>query len=68
MSVFNWCVVGQHDQCKRSYQRHIIDPRNNSVVWLDEEVHCQCRKRGCDCYIKPADRAKPKRKPRKRKS
>lgn len=67
--MFSWCELGQHSECKRGYQRYMIDPKTNKVVWLEERVVCSCKKRGCKCYVKPADRApvkktrKPRRKP-----
>lgn len=72
MRVFSWCLTNQHDLCKREYQRWVMVPNRkrgeppNKIEWLDEWVHCECRKRSCPCYVKPADRVK-KKKPRRRK-
>lgn len=61
----SWCYVGQHDQCPRSYERFIIDPKTNKVVLLNETVTCECPKRGCKCYIKAKDRTKTTRRRKK---
>lgn len=60
MNVMDWCARGQHDKCRREFKRFIIDPRTNRVVWLDETVECECRKRGCKCYTARKDRQKKK--------
>lgn len=71
MSVFDWCLTGKHDECHRKYQRFIIEPNRKrgepptKVVLLDEWVYCGCLKRGCECYVKPADRPKTKKTRRK---
>lgn len=67
-NVFNPCESNQHDRCNRIYRRFYIDPKNR-LIWLPEVVMCACKKRGCKCYTKPADRPKPvkKRAPRRKK-
>jgi hypothetical protein len=65
MTIFGWCNDGKHSECIRTYQRLSIDPKSNKVVLLDEWRKCECPKRGCKCYVKPADRTK-KRKKRKK--
>ena len=68
MPAFSWCgSENRHELCIREYERFIIDPKTNKVVWLGETRYCECKKRGCKCYVKAADRTKTK-KPRKRKS
>lgn len=65
MTTFDWCLHGDHDNCKRSFERTVIDPKTNKPVSLDETVECECRKRGCPCYVKAADRTKTKKRKRK---
>lgn len=62
VSLFAWCYQNKHQECKRSYRKFLIDPRTNKIEWLKQVVHCACKKRGCKCYIKPADRPKPVKK------
>jgi hypothetical protein len=64
--IFDWCNANQHDQCRQSIQKFTIDPKKNTVIWLDEFIHCECKKRGCKCYVPVKDRTKkPKRKTKK---
>jgi hypothetical protein len=63
--MLDWCARGQHDICRRSVQRFLVDPKSNAVVWLEDWLTCNCRKRGCKCYTKPADRPKTKKRRRK---
>lgn len=64
----SWCYLGQHDKCPREWERWIIDPKTNKPVMLNETYRCDCKKRGCKCYVKPADRPKTrKRTPRRKK-
>lgn len=65
--MFDWCQSGQHDQCRREYQRFYIDPRTNKVVWLDETRYCECRKRGCPCYVPAKERSKKTKTNKRRK-
>lgn len=65
-SPFDWCGTGDHTNCRRSYKRSHAGPKN-TVVYTGEIVKCGCRKRGCKCYIKPADRVKPKKAARRKK-
>ena len=64
--MFDWCSSGQHDRCKRTHRRFVLDNKNK-IVWLDEVVQCACKKRGCKCYVKPADRPTPVKKRRRKK-
>ena len=65
--LFDWCGnSNQHDKCKRAYRRFLMDPKSNKPVYLKEVVKCSCKKRGCLCYTKPADRPKPAKKAAKR--
>jgi hypothetical protein len=68
MHTFSWCgLENRHDLCKRSYERFIVDPKTNKIVYLGETVTCVCKKRGCKCYV-PAAQRKTAAKPKKRKS
>lgn len=60
MSTFDWCVRGKHDQCKRTFEVFIVDPKTNKVVYTGDTRDCECPKRGCECYVKAADRTKTK--------
>lgn len=70
MSVSDWCFSGDHENCHRESQRFIFEQRKGKsvLVWLDEWIKCECKKRGCKCYVKPAERTKKKTTRRKRKS
>jgi hypothetical protein len=59
--TMTWCAENRHDNCKRTYRRFRVDERTNKIIWLDEEVICQCSKRGCKCYVAAKDRTKPKK-------
>lgn len=61
----DWCDSGQHKDCPRTWQRWYIDPKTNKVVWLDEHLTCECKKRGCACYVPAKDRDKAKNSRRK---
>lgn len=63
--TFSWCETGQHMICKRSYRKFVIE--RNKLVYLDEVSVCSCKKRGCSCYIKPANRVKSNTPKRRRK-
>jgi hypothetical protein len=69
MSTFGWCQANQHDICRRKYQRFVFDVRRGKsiLVYLDEWRECQCKKRGCPCYVPAKSRNKSGKK-RKRKS
>ena len=60
MTTFDQCVHGKHDQCVQSFEKFIIDPKTNKVIYINETVECECPKRGCKCYVKAADRSKSK--------
>lgn len=58
------CRNNKHKECKQQLQKFYFGPKNQ-LVWMDEYTYCKCDKRGCDCFVKAADR---KKKQRKRKS
>lgn len=64
--MFDWCYQGFHDLCRREYQVFTVDPKTNKVILTGEVKTCQCKKRGCKCYIKPAERTKKRRAPRRK--
>lgn len=72
MAVFGWCQTNQHGICKREYQKWVMVPNRkrgqppNKIEYLDEWVRCECLKRSCACYVKPADREKKKARRRKK--
>jgi hypothetical protein len=57
VSTFSWCLTKQHELCRNSYERFVIDAKNQ-VVFLGEIVTCECPKRGCKCYVPAALRGK----------
>lgn len=60
---FSWCgLENRHEHCIREYRVFYIDPRTNKPVYTGDVRSCECRKRGCKCYVKPADRDKPVKK------
>lgn len=59
--MFAWCFEGRHKECHREFEKFYIDPKTNKPVMTGVIIRCQCRKRGCSCYIKPAERPKPKK-------
>lgn len=65
--MFDWCAHNKHDQCRRSYAKMYHDPRGAGMVMTTDIVYCQCKKRGCPCYVPPAERTKSKTRRRKTK-
>ena len=63
--MFSWCKENRHDLCIREYERFVIDPKTNKVVWLGETRMCECPKRGCKCYVPAKERGKAKKTKRK---
>jgi hypothetical protein len=57
--MFDWCFHGDHNNCHREYERFYVDAKNK-IVFTGEMVYCQCKKRGCKCYVPAKDRAKKK--------
>lgn len=54
--MFSWCQENRHKVCPGSYPKFYIDNKTNKPVYTGETVTCVCKKRGCDHYVKPAER------------
>lgn len=64
--MFDWCNSEQHDICSREYKVFIVDVKTNKVSYTGEVKKCDCKKRGCPCYVKPADRQPVKKAAKRR--
>jgi hypothetical protein len=51
--MFDWCMRGKHDECKRSFRRFEQKKVKGKVeiVYTGEIVKCSCKKRGCKCAL-----------------
>lgn len=58
MSMMGWCSAGDHENCKREYERFYFETRRGKsiIVWTGEMVYCECIKRGCKCHVPAKDR------------
>lgn len=57
MSLFDACAHDMHAKCNREFKQFYIDHKTNKPVYTGSVIKCECKKRGCKCYVKPAERA-----------
>lgn len=65
MAIFSWCLENRHKACKSEFEQFYIDTKGK-VVETGVTIKCECKKRGCPCYVKPADRPKKTKTRRKK--